>query len=68
MVQSNSKLSREVARLMDVDAKFTTSDKQYKLLLQKAEKKIEEQKVEIRKAEEELQTKEFLVRLIFSLF
>ena len=68
MVQSNSKLSREVARLMDVDTKFTTSSKQYKLLLQKAEEKIEEQKVEIRKAEEELQTKEFLVRLIFSLF
>ena len=50
LVQANRKLSREVARLMSVDTD-----------LQNREIEIEKYKVELLKAEEELQTKEFMV-------
>ena len=43
LIQTNQKMSREVARLMSVDVE------------------LDKCKVELRKAEEELQTKEFLV-------
>ena len=49
-LQTNQKMSREVARLMSVDTD-----------LQNREIEIEKCKVELRKAEEELQTKEFMV-------
>ena len=50
LVQANQKVSREVARLMSVDTD-----------LQNREIEIEKCKVELHKAEEELQTKEFMV-------
>ena len=50
LLQANRKLSRELARLMSVD-----ND------LQNREIKIEKYKVELLKAEEELQIKEFMV-------
>ena len=50
LVQANQKMSREVARLMSVG-----------MDLQNREIEIEKCKVELRKAEEELQTKEFMV-------
>ena len=50
LVQAHKKMSREVARLMSVDAD-----------LRNREIELEKCKVELRKAEEELQTKEFMV-------
>lgn len=70
LIQSNQKVSREVARLLDVDINLQNSEKQiesYKLKLHKAEKEIEKCKLELRKAEEELQTKEFMVSAVILL-
>ena len=53
LIQSNQKLSREVARLMLVDIE-----------LQHSKKDIEKYQLELRKAEEELQTKEFMVSIL----
>ena len=50
LLQNQQKLSRELARLFSVDAE-----------LQDRINDIEKYKVKLRKAEEELQTKEFLV-------
>ena len=50
LLQANQKMSREVARLLSVDAD-----------LQERLNDIEKYKVELRKAGEELQTKEFMV-------
>ena len=50
LIQSNEKMSREVARLMSVDIE-----------LQSSKKEVEKCQFELRKAEEELQTKEFMV-------
>ena len=50
LLQKNQKLSRELARLLSVDAE-----------LRDRVNEIEKYKVDLRKAEEELQTKEFLV-------
>ena len=53
LIQTNENMSREVARLMDVDQE-----------LQSQVQQIEQYKLQMRKAEEELQTKEFLVSAI----
>ena len=53
LIQSNQNMSREVARLMKVDQELQSQIQQ-----------IEQYKLEIRKAEEELQTKEFMVSTI----
>ena len=50
LIQSNQKMSREVARLMSVDVE-----------LQSSKKEVEKYQLDLRKAEEELQTKEFMV-------
>ena len=52
LIQSNQKMSREVARLMSVNVE-----------LQNQIKEVEKCQMELRKAEEELQTKEFLVSI-----
>ena len=59
LLKQNRHLSEEVARLMDADVKF----KQYQHELQKAAQKLEDQKVQICKAEEKLATTEFMVKL-----
>ena len=69
--QAYKKMSREVARLMSVDADLRNREielEKYKVELPKAEEELrnretelEKYKVELRKAEEELQTKEFMV-------
>ena len=53
LVQANQKLSRELVRFMSVDTD-----------LQNREIEIEKYKVDLRKAEEELQTKEFMVSIL----
>ena len=50
LIQSNQKMSREVGRLMSVDIELQSSNKE-----------VEKCQLELRKAEEELQTREFLV-------
>ena len=53
IIQSNQKISREVARLMSVDVE-----------LQNSKKEVEKYQLELRKAEEELNTKEFIVSIV----
>ena len=53
LIQSNQEMSRELGRLMGVDGE-----------LQNSKKEVEKYQLELRKAEDELYTKEFMVSIV----